>query len=126
MAPGKISQARCPRQGVLGQICPALAKTMQHWRKICSIGETYAALAKHMRHWRKLCKLLCCLTCVLQQVVKTGAKWVKPSPSTAPAQKKYSGTIKVETGTGQRRRVEPGIETSLEPLKMAGSAGSNW
>ena len=51
--------------------------------------------------------------------MKTEAKWVKPSPSTAPAQRKYSGTKKVETGTGQRRRVEPGKETSLEPLKQS-------
>ena len=77
----------------------------------------YAAFATNMQHWRKLCKLLCFLTCVLQKVMKNEAKWVKPSPSTAPAQRKYSGTIKVETGTGQRRRVEPGKETSLEPLK---------
>ena len=28
----------------------ALARNMQHWRKICSIGETYAALAKHMQN----------------------------------------------------------------------------
>ena len=68
-------------------------------------------------HLRKLCKLVCFLTCVLQKVVKTEAKLVKPSPSTAPAQKKYSGTIKVETGTAQRCWVEPGKETSLEPLK---------
>ena len=35
----------------------ALAKHMQHWRKICSIGETYAALAKHMQHLRKICSI---------------------------------------------------------------------
>ena len=26
---------------------------MQHWRKICSIGEQYAAFAKHVQHWHK-------------------------------------------------------------------------
>ena len=51
----------------------------------------YAAFAKNMQHWRTLCKLLCFFTCMLQKVVKTEAKWVGPSPSTAPAHKKYSG-----------------------------------
>ena len=35
----------------------ALVKHMQHWRKICSIGETYAAFAKHMQHWPKICSI---------------------------------------------------------------------
>ena len=62
--PGKISQARCPRQGVLlqhwrkifsiGEKYSAVAKHMQHWRKICSIGERYAVLAKHIQHWQQI------------------------------------------------------------------------
>ena len=71
-----------------------------------------------MQHLGKLRKLLCFLTCVLQKVVKTEAKLVKPSPSTAPAHKKYSGDTEVKTGTG-RHPVEPGKETSLEPLKLS-------
>ena len=49
--------------------------------------------------------------------MKTEAKWVGPSPSTAPAHEKYSGDTKVKTGTGGRNAFEPGKETSLEPLK---------
>ena len=56
MGLGKISQARSPRQGVLGKVSyssigkkyAALTKHIQHWRKICNIGETYAALPKNI------------------------------------------------------------------------------
>ena len=101
--PGKVSYARCPRPILAKQmqhwrqIC-SIDENVQHWRNICSICEKYAALPtnmqhrrKHIQHCRTLCKLLCFLTCVLQKVVKTEAKWVEPSPSTAPAHKKYSG-----------------------------------
>ena len=48
---------------------------------------------------------------------KTEAKWVGPSPSTAPAHKSTRGDTEVKTGTGRRNIVEPGRETSLEPLR---------
>ena len=69
MGPSKISQARSPRQGVLGKVSyacigekyAALAKNIQHWRTnmqhwqtICSIGETYSALAENMLDWRNI------------------------------------------------------------------------
>ena len=86
MAPGKISQARCPRLNM-----SSIGEKICSIDKKCSIGEKYAALAKNTQHWQTLCKLFCFLTCVLQNVVKTEATSAGPSPSTAPAHKKYSG-----------------------------------
>ena len=105
MGPGPWPQARsprqdlpgkCPRQGVLGQICPALAKNMQHWRK--------------------LFKLLCFLTCVLQKVLKTKQNGSDHHQVPRLHTKSTRGDTEVKTGTG-RHPVEPGKETSLEPLK---------
>jgi hypothetical protein len=54
--PPPHSQARSPRQGVLGKVSyssisekySALAKHIQHWRKICSVGQNYAAFDTNM------------------------------------------------------------------------------
>ena len=98
---------------------------MQHWRKICSIGEKYAALAKHMQHLRKICSICenyvnyCVFfTCMLQKVKKK-LKQNGSDHHQVPRLRTKStrGDTEVKTGTGRRTSFEPGIETSLEPLK---------
>ena len=58
----------------------------------------------------------CCRTCI-KTVLFTDETPVDHHQVPRLCIKSIRGTIKVETGTANRRRVEPGKETSLEPLK---------
>ena len=58
----------------------------------------------------------CCRTCI-KTVLFTDETPVDHHQVPRLCIKSTRGTILRETGTAQRRRVEPGKETSLEPLK---------
>ena len=106
MGPGKISQARSSRQGVLGKVSnSSIGEKYAALVKICSIGEKQSAFAKSIQHLRKISCICethanyCAFLHLFETSWKNWSEIARPSPSTAPAHKKYSGgTPKLKPG----------------------------